>query len=130
MSFLYSIYDLKAEHYLPVMEGTNDEHAKRTVAQAIAQGIPVAQYPEDYELYRLCTYDQNTGYITQDTRPERVASVLEILSQYNLGPAGASAGAPHSPINGASPSAPSAFDPKVEASAADVPETAEDQGDG
>lgn len=129
MSYLYSIYDLKAETYLPVMEGKNDEHAKRTVAQAIIQGIPVAQHPEDYELFRLCTYDSNTGYITQDTRPERVASVLQIMAQYSI-PAVASAGAPHSPLDVPNGSTPNSFDYHIEASAGDDQETAEDQGDG
>ena len=81
---LYSIYDQKAEAYLPIMEAKNDEHAKRTVADAIMQGIPIAAHPEDYTLFRIAYYDSNTGYVTQDTRPERVASVLSIMSDYNL----------------------------------------------
>ena len=123
---LYSIYDLKAESYLPIMEGKNDEHAKRTVADAIMQGIPIAAHPEDYELYRICSYDPQTGYITQDTRPERVASVLSIMSQYNLlreraggtGPIDGAAGQP----------APNGFDLAVTEPADSGEAAADDEG--
>ena len=113
-NFLYSIYDLKAETFLPVMEGKNDEHAKRTVAQAIQQGIPVAQYPEDYELFRLAKYDPQTGYLTQDTRPERVASILQIMAQYSL--SAVSAGPTEVPplTNGQVPETPREFDRGIE----------------
>lgn len=34
----------------------------------------LGQHPEDYELYLLGEYDDQTGMFTQDTAPERVSS--------------------------------------------------------
>jgi hypothetical protein len=79
---LYALYDTKAETYLPIIEGKSDAHAIRTIADAMAKGLPVAEHPEDYALWKICEYDNLTGYVTQDVRPELVCSVLSIISQY------------------------------------------------
>ena len=79
---LYAIYDSKAEHYLPIIEAHSDAHARRLLADAIAQGLPIAQHPEDYALWKICSYDNLTGFVTQDTRPELVCSLLSITEQY------------------------------------------------
>ena len=79
---LYALYDSKAETFLPIIEGKTNEHAIRLIADGMSQGLPIAQHPEDYQLWKICEYDNLSGYVTQDTRPELVCSVLAIVSQY------------------------------------------------
>lgn len=82
MSNLYALYDFKAETYLPIIEAANDAHAIRIIADAISNGLPVAQHPDDYVLHKICAYDNQSGYVTQDNRPSLVASVTTIIGEY------------------------------------------------
>lgn len=79
---LYALYDCKAETYLPIIEAKSDAHAIRLIADAMSKGLPVAEHPEDYALWKICDYDNLNGYVTQDVRPSLVCSVLAIISQY------------------------------------------------
>lgn len=104
MTALYGIYDSKAETYLPLMEASNHHHAIRTVADAIAQGAKqLAQHPDDYTLFMICSYDPVTGFITQDKQPERVASLSAIIDMYFKQTEGEAGGASPLP-NGSDPS--------------------------
>lgn len=80
---LYAIRDSKAETFLPILEAVSDDHAKRLIADAIAAGSAqmLAQHPDDYHVYALAEYDNNSGEI-QPHRPEPVIGIGELLSMY------------------------------------------------
>lgn len=62
---LYALRDLKAECYVNIFDDLNDQTAIRKLA-AIAQQNPEAQiikFKEDYQLYRIGTFDQKSGSI-------------------------------------------------------------------
>ena len=79
---LYGIRDAKAGFFLPVLEASSDEHAQRIVADAIAGGAKnLASHPNDYTLYRLADYDNETGHI-EPHLPDPVKEISEIIEQY------------------------------------------------
>ena len=79
----YALYDLKAGYFLPVLEAHGDDHAKRTVADAIRQGNEqLAIHRNDYVLYCLGTWDNKAGKIAPYDTPDLVASVEQIVSEY------------------------------------------------
>lgn len=68
---VYSIFDRKAQSYeMPtLMLFRNDELAKRAIGSALNAGQLgglFGAYPEDFELYLLGEFDQNTGDFKQD----------------------------------------------------------------
>ena len=79
---LYAIRDSKAEVFLPMLEASTDDHAKRLVADAIAGGLHhMATHRDDYYLYALAEYDNNSGHI-EAHRPEPVISISEIMETF------------------------------------------------
>mgnify|MGYP000261863385 FL=1 len=79
----YAIYDLKAGYFLPVMEASGDDHAKRNIAEVIRQGHEqLAIHRNDYMLYCLGTYDNKSGKIVAYDAPEPVNSMDEIIQEY------------------------------------------------
>lgn len=63
MKYLYSIFDSKADCFQSIFESINDFTATRDFLHAFtAEGPPVfREYPADFQLYRLGSYDQATG---------------------------------------------------------------------
>lgn len=78
---LYAIRDSKAEAFLPMLEAANDEHAIRTIADAMTQSHQLVHYADDYHVYCLADYDNSTGKI-DPILPEPVASLTEIRERY------------------------------------------------
>lgn len=64
---VYSIYDRKAQYYLPPFACRGDAEAHRTFAEAVTNSeTPLAVYPADFDLVRLAVMDLETGAITAD----------------------------------------------------------------
>lgn len=62
---IYAVFDSKAETFCRPFTQANDAVAKRAfLAAAQEQGNEVNKYPEDYFLYKLGSYDDETGEIT------------------------------------------------------------------
>lgn len=60
-----TIYDSKAEAYLVPFTMRSEAEAVRAFGDHASQaGTPVNQHPEDYFLYKVGSFDQNTGVIT------------------------------------------------------------------
>jgi hypothetical protein len=64
MIFIYAIYDKKAKVYQTPFFMRQDEEAVRALREAIAAGDSlVSRYPEDYKLYRIGEWDEETAEI-------------------------------------------------------------------
>ena len=82
MISIYALRDSKAGFFLPILEASGDEHAQRIVADAIAGGAKnLAAHPNDYCLYWLADYDNQTGELEPGV-PKPVKEVAEIIQQY------------------------------------------------
>lgn len=82
MIAIYALRDTKAGFFLPILEASGDAHAERIIADAIANGAKsLAAHPNDYCLYRLADYDNQTGHLEPNI-PDPVKEVADIISEY------------------------------------------------
>lgn len=71
----YSVRDLKAAAFAPPFFLGRDEVALRTFRDALRDpSHPMAQHPEDYVLYYLGEFDDETGSITGSQQPVALQS--------------------------------------------------------
>lgn len=77
---LYAIRDL-LNGYLPPMADSNDDTARRnfTIAMTANAADDFGVSPKDFDLYRIGSYDTDTGLITSDTNPVRLLSGLDAI---------------------------------------------------
>lgn len=64
---LYSVYDVQAGVFLPMFQARADGEAVRSVVQAAQDKRPgnmLAEYPDQFTLMVLGTFDDTTGVIT------------------------------------------------------------------
>jgi hypothetical protein len=62
---LYSIYDAKAEAFAMPFSAQNDGVATRMLLDTASDpNISLSKHPEDYSIFKLATYDENTGIVT------------------------------------------------------------------
>ena len=74
---VFSIHDIKAEAYLPPFVCPTEGIATRTFADCVAD--PTHQFsknPDDYTLFKLGTFDDETGLFSQVT-PETLGNGLQ-----------------------------------------------------
>lgn len=69
MNNLYALKDVKSG-FMSILVLKNDELAKRSYKNMLADPTPslVNQNPEDFELWCLGSYDQDSGIIISDVR--------------------------------------------------------------
>lgn len=82
---LYSIYDAKAETWLPPFTALNDEIAKRDLFSAISgnANIPLAQYPTDFALVYLGEWEAGTACpIKLSQIPQNLGTVWMIINEF------------------------------------------------
>lgn len=66
---LYSIKDTKLGKYCQPFTAPNDEIAKRILTSTIrAGGNNIADYPEDFQIYKLGSYNEDTGELTTENK--------------------------------------------------------------
>jgi len=71
---IYSIKDQKAEVYGQPFYQSADGEATRTLHQLTNDEKSMQyKYPDDYDLYRLGIYDDNTGLFIPETTPIHIA---------------------------------------------------------
>lgn len=67
-NIIFSIYDRKAQYYLPPFTARSEADALRTFNEAVVSSeTPISQYPADFDLLVLGTVDLESGELT----PER-----------------------------------------------------------
>jgi len=63
---LYSVYDVKANHYGNPIAIENDQVAKRMFTKAVNQpGTEWNDHPEDFIMYRVAHFDAERGQIME-----------------------------------------------------------------
>ena len=63
---VYSIRDVKAGKYNGLICFPNDEMAKRAISSAVnygSQGTLLHEYPEDVQVFKVGSFDEDTGAI-------------------------------------------------------------------
>jgi len=79
--FFYSIYDVATGAYMNPFLMPADGQAMRAFSDlATDKNHEVGKHPEDYSLFRLGTFDNNKGYVTQDERIECLMTALEAIA--------------------------------------------------
>lgn len=66
---IYSIKDTKLGKFAQPFNAPNDAIAKRMLNSTIkAGGNNIADYPEDFQLFKLGQYDEETGELTTENK--------------------------------------------------------------
>lgn len=81
--YLYSVKDLKSGNYAAPFVAENDQCASRALQTTLFTSTEslLKMYPEDYILYEIGTFDNDTGIIT-DLEHVRIACCAELIDQY------------------------------------------------
>lgn len=79
---MYSIFDQKAAIFHPPLPQRTHGEAERTFAsQVMATDSKIGQFPEDYDLYYVGEYDQETGKFEPLDTPHHVVKAVTVLSR-------------------------------------------------
>lgn len=66
---IYSLFDKKSKLYGNTFTEINDGTAIRQITQALQQeGSVIAQYPNDYALYKISQWDDEAGHLLNPDR--------------------------------------------------------------
>lgn len=78
----YVIYDSKARIYNKPFYFLNDQVALRAASDICSdQNSDVANHPEDFSMFKIGTYDDETAMLLQLSTPEIVVRFHEIAGQ-------------------------------------------------
>lgn len=76
---MYSVRDAKAEIFNPPFFNKTHGEAERNFKQLSKDDKSmVGQYPEDYDLYYLGEYDDNTGKFQPEPTPKHIAKAVQL----------------------------------------------------
>lgn len=79
---MFSIRDAKAECFnQPFFSKTHGEAERNFIQLAKDQKSFVSQFPDDYDLYFVGTYDDQTGTLRPLDTPQHVAKAVNVLSR-------------------------------------------------
>lgn len=79
---VYSIRDAKAEVFNQPWFAKTHGEAERNFAQLTRDSKSmVSQFPEDYDLYYLGTYDDNTGMVESLDTPQHMVKAVSVLNR-------------------------------------------------
>lgn len=85
MLTVYAVYDSKAEAFGSPIFCSTDGLALRGFSDACAApDSSLHKYPADYVLFKIGTYDPNSGKLTDITPGEHIASASAIVEQLKL----------------------------------------------
>jgi len=80
MMRLFAIRDEKAKAFTALVTDRNSAQAERNFKTAVKNPeTDYAKYPEDFTLYEMGTYDQDTGQITPHSSPLIVCHATSLL---------------------------------------------------
>lgn len=76
----YTLHDVKALSYSPPFFTSNDQVAKRMVADLVADSnTTVGRHPSDYKLYKIGTFDEGNAVLTPASIPEHVVDCVALV---------------------------------------------------
>lgn len=82
---LFAVWDEKALAFGSPIACPTNGLALRAFADACADSrSPMVQYPGDYKLYELGTYDPNTGRVESLDRPVLLTTASAVVSQLRV----------------------------------------------
>lgn len=83
---MYSVYDVKAKVHQYPFQSHNNFTAMRTFQATIQKAdTMLAAYPEDFNLYLLGEFDDNSGIIVPMEKPEYVCPALDFVKVQEKG---------------------------------------------
>ncbi|AXL14663.1 nonstructural protein [Microviridae sp.] len=71
----YSVYDASAEYFIPPFFARTDNEAKRMFIGSLGQSF---QFRHDFNLFRVASFDQETGVFNAEAAPVIVISGASI----------------------------------------------------
>jgi hypothetical protein len=77
----YAIYDKKAKSHVLIYSASSDAIASRMILSFAAPGSDLFDYAEDFELYSLCDFDNDTGEVGPSHRVY-IINVSDVISNY------------------------------------------------
>lgn len=81
---IYSIKDTKADAFLPPFFMRTNGEALRAFDDCVQKsGTPLSDHPEDFHLFKIGYFDQDTGSITPASCPESLASAMDFKKENN-----------------------------------------------
>lgn len=81
---MYSIRDQKSEVYnLPFFQKTHGEAERSFRTTAMDQKTTICQHPEDFDLYFLGEYDDNTGKFQPNETPQHILKAIDCIQPEN-----------------------------------------------
>ena len=85
ISKVYAMYDVKANFYHPPIVLANDEVLKRAIiSQYKDSDNQVSQFPEDFKIYCIGDYDDNSGVIKPLSPIRHVTTVAELIVMVDI----------------------------------------------
>lgn len=84
---MFTVYDSKAQAYMmPFFMNSRGEALRAWQDLCNDEKTQFGKHPEDFTLFEIGEYDQETGKITQTTAFISLGTALEFKKQKNLGP--------------------------------------------
>lgn len=78
----YTLFDIKTQYYLPPFTAHNDGDAARQIQMILRKGNNIyAQYPEDYNLYEVGSFDDSTGKINAAPNVRIVCGLSKLVER-------------------------------------------------
>lgn len=79
---VYSLLDVKAREYGPLVLAANDEMLFRSLRDGVpGSGSVLEKYPEDFQVMYLGVFDQDTGQLVPESIPQLLRTVREVLEK-------------------------------------------------
>lgn len=79
VQLVYSVYDLKTEVWMPPTVFVNEGHARREMGRFLRRGGQMAEFPDDYELCQIGTFDDSCGRMEALPVPKLVCRLKELM---------------------------------------------------
>lgn len=81
---IYSIRDAKTQFFsAPFYNHTHGEAERNFKTACNDQQSNLSKFPEDYDLYHIGEYDDNTGKITPRDTPEHIIKAVQLVNKIN-----------------------------------------------
>lgn len=79
---IFTVFDRKVGAHLQPFYARSDGEAMRMLKETVLSGqSKLSQFPEDYHLYSLGEFDDQTGELLPNDRVEPVCSVVEVIEE-------------------------------------------------
>nr|QJB18797.1 MAG: nonstructural protein [Microvirus sp.] len=83
---IFAIFDAKAEAFLRPMTYPTAAHCRRDLAEVMQQssGSPFVDYPEDFTLFHVGEFDDDTGEVQPLLKHDSLGNLLLIKNELKL----------------------------------------------